>query len=124
MMKLPEAILRAMAQNTVRGEYEARIAQTRVPPSPLNTNLNAPTLWSKLRQSRGRQDQSGPYLLSISFMPSACALDQERRGCFVGRAKIAEHAGRDEKNVFVVISHGDEPRRQYVERGVPGDGLE
>jgi len=34
---------------------------------------------------------------------------------------MAQHARHDEKNLFVMISHDEEQRRQYVERG---DGLE
>lgn len=49
---------------------------------------------------------------------------KEDEDALLAELKWLNMVGATEKNVFVVISHDDEQRRQYVERGVLGDGLE
>jgi glyoxylase-like metal-dependent hydrolase (beta-lactamase superfamily II) len=48
---------------------------------------------------------------------------KEDEDALAAELKWLNMLGTTEKNLFVVISHDEEERRQYVERGVLGDGL-
>jgi glyoxylase-like metal-dependent hydrolase (beta-lactamase superfamily II) len=49
---------------------------------------------------------------------------KEDEDALLAELKWLNMLGATEKNVFVVISHDEDQRRQYVERGILGDGLE